>query len=433
MRRLLVTSLLVVWSAESFAQTTSTATAAEDQLTTGVRAEEEPGFDPFRLLLDLPQAFIELAFVPIMPIAVAFDRWHLGERLFDLVTNDEKTLAVVPVIDPFNSSGLGLGLTVVHNDPLGSQDRTVLVGLIRTNRDRNISLSFRRRLPFLSGRVFGFGASYGVDRDTRFFGLGGEGDRDTVRRLRTDSVNVVTGIDLFRFLDFDVDIEAAYRRRDLSNGSFPGELGVGDDDLLEPPPGFGLALDYPELTLQLNFDTRDSISRTTTGWVAQIEASATKDVNGADTSGFRTTASVGTFFQLLPLYRVLFLTLGASAAVPLNSDDEVPLHHMINLGGSTRLRGYVNDRYIDRLGWWASAEYRYYFFEYAATGYGLSATLFADVGRVGREPSDLVSGPIAWSVGLGMRAEANLLLLGRFQVAIGPEGVRFSVGVGEVF
>lgn len=432
MRRLLVTSAVVLCPLQSFAQT-ATGTSAEDALTSDVRAEGEPAFDPLRLLLDLPQAFIELAFVPIMPIAVAFDRWHLAERLFDLLTNDEQTLAVVPVIDPFNSSGLGLGLTVVHNDPLGSQDRTVLVGLVRTNRDRSVSLSFRRRLPFLSGRVFGFGASYSVDRDTRYFGLGGEQDEASQRRLRTDAVNAATGIDLFRFLDFDVDMELAYRRRELSNGTFPGELGVADDDLLTPPPGFGAALDYPELTFRLNYDTRDSISRTTTGWIAQIETSATKDVNGGDTSGFRTTATVGTFFELLPLYRVLVLTVGASAAVPLDGDDDVPLHHMINLGGSNRLRGYVSDRFIDRLGWWATAEYRYYFFEYAATGYGLSATLFADAGRVGRNPSDLIEGPIAWSVGFGMRAEANLLLLGRFQVAISPDGLRFSVGVGEVF
>ncbi len=410
-----------------------TATAADDALTSAVRAEAHPSLDLGRLLLDLPSAFIELAFVPLMPIALASERWHLPDRIFDLLTNDDKTLAVLPVIVPVNHSGLGLGIAIIHNDPLGSKDRTVVLGLVHTNRDRSAQASISRRIPNLSGRVISIGAKYGVDQDSRFYGFGGGGSKSEVRLIRKDTIDLSAGIDLLQADagGFGARIAVAYRRRELTPGS-GNDPPLGSDDVFALPPGFGRALDYPELTLQLGYDTRDSVSRTTTGVVASVEASATKDLNAGDTGGFRTTATVGTFIELLPLYRVLFLSVGAGAAVPIDSEDQIPLHQLIALGGSSTLRGYVPDRFIDRLGWWATAEYRYFFYEYAATGNGLSAALFTDVGRVGHVPKDLVKGPIAWSLGVGFRFEMNLLLLGRFQIAYGSDGFRISIGFGEV-
>jgi hypothetical protein len=409
---------------------TGTATTSADGLTTAVREEREPPLDLGRFLLNLPGEFIELAFVPLMPLAVAFERWHVPQRIFDLLTNDEQTLAVLPVIAPFNRSGVGFGLALVHNDPLGSRDRTVLLGLVRENGDIDASVSVGRRIPQFSGRVVNLGAKYAIDRDTRFFGLGGGGSKNQVRLIRTESIDLIGGIDIFSplALDFNARVEAGYRRRELSPGEGK-EPALGSDALLTPPAGFGLALDYPELALELSYDTRDSAARTTRGVLASVEASITHDVNGERTGGVRGTAQLDTFFELAPLYRVLHLTLGLSAA--LTFEGEIPLHQLINLGGSSILRSYPSDRFIDRLGWWASAEYRYHFWEYAASGYGLSASLFGDVGRVGRRPQDLVSLPIAWSVGFGVRVEHNLFLLARLQIAVGPEGPRLSVGFGE--
>ena len=105
---------------------------------------------------------------------------------------------------------------------------------------------------------------------------------------------------------------------------------------------------------------------------------------------------------------------------------------MANIGGSTDLRGYVSDRFVDRLGWWATVEYRYRFFDYADQGMGMSAALFGDVGRVGPSVGDLFKSPLPWSVGLGLRLEQNLILAGRIQIAYSPEGIAFSVGFGEV-
>jgi outer membrane protein assembly factor BamA len=408
-----------------------TATAAED-LTTGVRAEGEPSIDLVRVLLDIPGALVELAFTPLEPFLYLIEKGRLGERFFDLITNEDRTLAVLPVVDPFNGSGLGFGGVVVHNSPLGSEDRTVFVGLVRMNGDRSASLSVARRLPFLSGRVLSAGARYSVDRDMRYFDLGADGEKEHMRRLRVDGLEAHLGIEIVRpsFAGFGAELEVGYRHRELSAGTAPGELGVGEDALVTPPPGFGRALDYPELTLKLTFDTRDSIARTTTGFISALEATFTHDLDGGGTGGVLARGSFGGFIELLPLYRVLFLSAGAAASFPIQED--IPLHHLVQLGGNNLLRSYPRERFVERLGWWVTAEYRYHFFEYAATGYGLASALFIDVGRVGHDPKDLFGGPPAWSFGLGFRVETNLITLGRAQIAYGPEGFRFSIGFGEL-
>ena len=414
---------------------TATTAAAPEPLVRQVRPEEAPGLELGRVALRLPGDLIELAFSPLLPIAWAIERYHLLGRLIDLLTNDDKTIAFVPVVDPFNSSGLGVGGTLIYNEPLGSADRLVLLGLLRTNRDRSFSIHLSRRVPTLSGRTLSLGASYSADHDTRYFGIGQERTKDEQRIIRTDAVNASFSFTLLnpaRLPEYDAEVEVAYRRRRLGVGSGTRAPILVDNDNIPLPAGFGQVLDYPELTLSLLYDSRDSLGRTTRGVVGRLQLVATRDLSGGDTSAIRTTAAFAAFIPVLPLYRTLFLSVGLEAAIPFIPGDRVPLHQLVNLGGNTTLRGYVSDRYLDRLGWWATAEYRFRFYEYAASSMQLSAAVFVDVGKVGAEPVDLVQGILPWSVGVNLRAEQNLVLLGRVQVAVSPDGFRFSIGLGEV-
>ncbi len=43
-----------------------------------------------------------------------------------------------------------------------------------------------------------------------------------------------------------------------------------------------------------------------------------------------------------------------------------------------------------------------------------------------------MKGPLPWSLGINLRAEQNLVLLGRVQFAVSPDGFRFSIGFGEL-
>ena len=417
--------------------TSSTTASALERWTTGIKPETLPGLEMPYLLLRLPQYLVELAFVPLMPIATVFERYKLLDRFLDLVTNENGTAALLPLVDPFNNSGLGAGAVFLYNEPFGSQDRFIALGQIYPNRDRIFSVSFARRFPTLSGRRVSLSASYEVDHDARYFGLGADRPVSALRLLRTDAVNAEFGITLInpdQLPEYFIEVAAAYRRRKFGTGDGSRGPGLVPQENLPLPAGFRQALDYPEITLSTEYDSRDSFGVTSKGIFSRLRLTATRDLNGARTSALRADGVFAAFVPVLPKFRTLFIKVGASAAVPLpvSSRDEVPLHMMANLGGSSDLRGYVNDRFVDRLGWWASVEYRYRFFDYADEGLGMSAALFGDVGRVGPSVEDLFKSPLPWSAGIGLRLEQNLILAGRIQVAYSPEGIEFSVGFGEV-
>lgn len=435
MRRaaLLVLTVAVTASATAHAETKSSTTASP--LTTDVRQEQDPGVDLTTFVLRLPQELMELAFVPLMPVAVLFERYDVIDRLFDLLTNDAKTLAVLPVIVPFNASGLGFGATVIYNEPLGSADRLIAVVLVRENRDRNITVSFGRRLASLNGRALSLSGGYFADHDQRFYGFGTGTTGPDERLIRVDGVDAEASFQLIapaRVPEYSAGVGVAFRRRRIGVGSGVRAPGLARNDTVPLPPGFGRTLDYPELTLESAYDSRDSLGRTTKGFVATLESSATHDVNGGSSGGVRVEGSLSTFLPLLPLYRVLFLSVSAAGTIPIGEDEGVPLHQLVSLGGSSVLRGYPSDRFLGRMGWWATAEWRYRFYEYEDSTIGLSAVWFGDVGQVSNDFDGFADG-LPWSVGFALRAEQNLINLGRAQIAYSPEGFRFSVGVGEVF
>lgn len=399
-------------------------------LTTPYRAEPPASMDLPGLVLGLPGALVELAFTPLAPLITLADEYHLHERLFDLVTNDEHTFAAVPVVEVFSSSGVGFGGAMVHNDPLGSPNLDLLVVLARLNGDVSANAGVQRRFSSWNSRTLGLSASYSLDHDYRYYGLG---PRDSARRLlRIEAIDVSIEGQVLPpgESDFRLYLEAAFARRETTPG-VGDEPGLQLGDVLEIPGGFLEELHYPSATVRFEYDTRDSRGRTTRGMVAALEGKLTADVEGAETSVFRGTARLALFAPVLPLHRVLFIGLGASAAVPLGTD-EVPLHELVHLGGASTLRGYDSDRFSGAVGWWGTAEYRYKVFQEADTGHGLSGVLFFDVGAAGRDMEELLLAPVRWSSGFAFRVETNLFLLGRFQLGFSPEGVEVSVAIGEL-
>lgn len=404
--------------------------ALEAAETTGVRSEGTPDLD---LLLPLraPELATELIFAPLLPLMIAFERLRLHERFFDLVTNDALTMALLPVVDVFNSSGLSAGAVFLRNDPLGSPDRMVVLGLYRANGDVEGSFSYTRRLRFLSGKRFHVGAEYSFDHDERYYGLGNATLESDERLIENESVDLEGWIEVPAPAVWNARIGAAWRRKRLTSGTgdSPG-LAVGD--AVTPPAGFGRTLHYPEVSVTFSYDSRDSESRPTRGVVAELSGMATHDLDDAETGGLQATAQLGVYIPVALLYRTLVLTAGASLASAVGSDNDIAYHSLVDLGGSKRLRGYESHRFVDRVGFWGTAEYRYKVFEWTGSGTGLSASAFADVGRVAPTPAELLDAPLAWSLGFGLRVEADVIFLGRFQLAYSPDGFRVVLAVNDI-
>ncbi len=412
----------------------ATATGGYDNDDSKWTAAERPVVDPLpdlpRLILSVPAWTFELAMTPLSLMAIALEKGRVHERLVDLLLTDDRTFGVIPIIDPFDGGGVAVGATVLYNNPLGSPDRAIVLGLGRTNSDRRVSLSASTRVASLSGRTLFGKMSYDVDVDSDYYGIGGDTRKEDRQFLRIDAIDAEGGMTLLgpSVQDWEIAAQFAVRSRALATGqgTLPGVMGTDPT----APPGFGRTIDYLEGLAKFDYDTRDGNGWTSKGFSASIEAAYTRDLNDAKLGGFRTSGEWAMYFPVLPLNRVLVLAGGASMTLDYGAE-EIPMHHMLRLGGSSRLRGYRTDRFIGELGWWSTLEYRYKVFEMENTGNGFLATLFADAGRVGSTPEELVKGPFAWSVGFVLRAETNLFSLFRVQVAYSPEGVRITVGAGE--
>lgn len=404
-----------------------------------IRAPQEKSLDPGRFILSLPGEIAELPFLPLYPVLNALEHFKILERAFALFTNEELTFAGLPIVEPFSSSGLGFGLLLAWNEPLGGPDRVLFFSLARLNGDRDLSLSIGRRVPPLSGRVLEMSAAYSINRDQNWFGLGSDQNLSSQRLIRVDELSAFVGLsELFpQVINIDGAFQFGFRSRGLFPGSGPiaPALTVSETEILAPP-GFGRTINYVESLLRFRYDTRDGEGRITRGIVWSVEGNTTVEVpNGRPptSGGLLGTTQLVWFIPILPRNRVLVFTAGASGAARILNDGQVALHQLVNLGGANTLRGYQPDRFIDRLGWWGSAEYRFLLSNYGGSLVGFSGTIFADIGRVAGRGRELFTNNIPWSVGLGIRAETDFILLGRFQVAYSPEGFQVTIGFGESF
>ena len=404
----------------------------DSPLTAPIRKDPEPEIDFLELVLGAPAWLMELAFTPLSALVLAMDKLKLHERLFDLFTNDDNTFGIFPLYDPFDSTGMGFGAAVVHNDPLGSPDRLVLLGMVRTNLDRTVSASFSRRIPYIGGRAVRLSARYESDADVDYYGLGPDSTLDDRRTLRLDAIEASTGITLLdpAVPEWSVDLDLGLRYRELGTGTggFPSVVVGG---AVAPPPGFGAALLYPEASVAVSYDSRDSKSRTNRGLKLRVEGAFTHDVDGGKTNALRSIGELDVYVPLAALHRVLVLSAGVGGTFAFGDDFDVPLHHMQSLGGSSILRGYRGGRFVDRFAWWGSAQYRWQMFELQDTGDGISSVLFVDVGRVAPSVERIFATPVAWSAGFGLRLETDLFALAQFQLGFSPDGVRVSLKVGE--
>jgi len=410
--------------------------AADDRAVPLTSAEWRPSPAPFELhweLLDLPGRVVELALTPLRPIFEIVEQKRLDRRIYDLVSNEAKTAFLLPYVTVGGSDGVAGGLLFMHNDLFGEDERLRLSGALRGNLDYKVKATYEQAVARLDGRTVGARISYDHDTDWTYHGLGGDAPEDVERAVRSDELLVTLRGQLLgpELLYVSSDLVLTYRRQSLGPGDSPDVPALRrSDPEVAPLPGFEQTLDLPELGLTLTFDSRDSLGRTTRGFLARLEVAGTRDLNGASLSAFRAALDTSLFLEVLPRARVIVLSAGIGAATPWQSEHELPLRGYISLGRETHLRGYRRDRFLDRFGWWASAEYRYPVFEHERDELGLSSVLFFDLGRAGADAHGLFGLAPRWSAGFGVQADTAISPLLRLLVGFSPEGseVTFSVG-----
>lgn len=180
--------------------------------------------------------------------------------------------------------------------------------------------------------------------------------------------------------------------------------------------------------LSVRYDTRPQSQYSEEGFATDLTGGVFQGLAGAN------TMSRVTWESRLLWRELSFLSGGARAFWGYTGGSNIPFYYQSNLGGSNRLRGFTEDRFIDKGAWEVELEQRIRLF--STNIYGVITDWridpFVAVGQVYNGLGDIVSRPRITG-GLGFRAFVRPNVLGRVDTAIGGEGIKVYVELGYPF
>jgi hypothetical protein len=177
--------------------------------------------------------------------------------------------------------------------------------------------------------------------------------------------------------------------------------------------------------VSLSYDSRPRLDYSLSGLVSELTATANEGIEGSDSFARLTWQTRGLWNQTSWLLGSARLYLERV----LGSD--VSFYEQPALGGELFLRGFTENRFIDRGAWTADVEERIRLFRTHLFGVEADWRIdpFVTVGQVYDRPEDAFQ-RVQAAVGLGFRAWVHPNILGRVDAAWGGEGVKVYVVLG---
>ncbi|MBI2619292.1 MAG: BamA/TamA family outer membrane protein [Ignavibacteriales bacterium] len=172
------------------------------------------------------------------------------------------------------------------------------------------------------------------------------------------------------------------------------------------------------------YDSRNSFINPSRGNVIQVEVEAGDQDILSDYSVRRFSASVQTFHVLLYPRTVFAAQLNGQIIDGTN----LPIHALASLGGNRTLRGYPQDRFLDKSVIMANMEIRFPLF------WRFGGVAFFDAGKLADVPARLEPFERGWktNTGIGLRFLMDTFVA-RADVGMSREGTGFYLNFGQAF
>ena len=183
--------------------------------------------------------------------------------------------------------------------------------------------------------------------------------------------------------------------------------------------------------LALTYDTRNSLATPTHGSFGQVFIEVADEAIGSKASFVR----YGIQGRWVWPHLGERLVLAVRGLIERVDGADVPFFELSDLGGDETLRGFGENRFLDkgRVLFNAEERIKVYHLTYGDVRTDIELAVFTDVGRVFRNFSDLDSGKIEAVVGGGIRFLAASQIVAKIDVGVGREGLAIFTGLDYPF
>lgn len=364
---------------------------------------------------------------PIGALLHVMEQKHVVERTADLLSNKEKTFWVYPVIQFGAGSSFGGGLGFHHTDLFhkGYELKGWYKIHVSLNQEAAINFAKPNAFMLLDRPVsYNVGVNWKRELDQDFYGLGPGSVEGNHARFRWTNFEEGVDIPYEVFPHFSLLFHVGGASATTSPSTEGGNPSV---NTLFPPnqiPGFGRWISHFRAGFGLEHDTRDNPTLPFKGGLRRGWFRRYQHV-GSGNFSFNDYRLLLT--QYFPLWRpgLVLMIRNAWHFTQPTGGSQVPFYRLAVLDAGNMLRGFSRGRFHDRASVVFNVEYRYPIWR------GIEGVLLYDTGRVFHGPSDFSFKQFKYSAGGGLNLHFFQVVLARFRVAYGGEGVKIMLNISK--
>jgi len=365
--------------------------------------------------LDLPSYLTYALIRPLEFMGRYVEENHVVEKIVDILSNDERTFWIYPILEGSEGLGLGGGVAVTHKNLFNRGYKLDIKGLLFDRIDH------RLRLYLSNPNLYELVVDWSDDSDADFYGLGNGSLEGDLTNFSINNFKLGGGLILWSRYGLSVKPHVYFIRSIVRGSIGAEEPSIETRFPLASLTGFDQRLIYLNYGIRLAYDTRDSEHSPESGGIRSFTF---QRFEGLDRSGFnfyQYELNVRQFFRLWRARRV-FVLANSWVFQQVDGANSVPFYRLTKLDQSTPLRGFDQGRFRDRNSVLFNAEYRYPIWDF------IDGTLFFDYGQVFRRIAEVNLDDFQYSVGGGFRFRSAENFFLRVQLGYGGEGVNLAVG-----